>query len=180
MDIYKHLEEFQQEIITPLNLAELDEKYYQLSKLENPQAANEIRRVDFSEYKSLIKTGFQRAIKLSQANLYKGIYFEYDIDNDWQTNCFLCPIYNTIEQNDEDWACDFDEDFNIGEFSELKEMYKNYYHHETRFDSYINLYLIVRTVVAFKEAIGNELNNTQAAVCVAFHDQSVITRLKRD
>jgi len=178
MDIYEFLEELQKEILDMLlSKCVLEEKYYQLCLEENRDAAIEIRKMDFSNYIDHIAKGYNKAVCLQNNYPIKAIYFEYDMYNDWQTQCFLSDNYNNIQQLDDDWACSWCEDFFLTDFEKLSEIYKKYLR---KFDTFVNLYLIVRTTLAFREAIGNNLNNNTAAICVAFHDQSIVTRLKEN
>ena len=97
--------------------------------------------------------------------------------NNWQTSCFLCPQYNSIIQRDDDWACDFEEYFFISDLPRFTDIH---YKYSKKFDTWTNLYLIIKTTIIFKEALSKEFDKLDIPICVAFHDQTYITRLNKD
>ena len=175
MNIYDSLKIFQNEILNSSNVSALKNKYHNLCYAIDKDAALDIHNIDFSLYKKDIRNGLDLALNKMENKLYKAVYFEYDIDNNWQTSCFLCSKYNSIKDNDEDWACEFEEDFFISELPECTKIYKKYF--LKSFDTLTNLFLIIRTAIVFKEVLSNEFKNYNHQVCIAFHDQSYITRL---
>lgn len=159
-----------------------------------PQAAK-IKAVDLAAYGTAILTGLRQAVGKVQA--HKAIYFEYDLDNDWQGSFFLCPDYNPSSAGDDDWACRYDGTIKGPIQKALSQVYA-----ENGFDTTdaaigSTVYLIGRTVATFGRATdglskttpqessffgrllakGSRSTTAEIAICIAFHDQDPIMRV---
>ena len=77
------------------------------------------------------------------------VYFEYDLDNDWQSAFFLCEKYKPESAQDDDWACDWIENFSGPDFPEASDIYRENHFDRTPIAKGSTLYLIARTVAAF-------------------------------
>ena len=107
----------------------------------------------------------------------KAIYFEYDLDNGWDSHFFLCQDYRRADENDEDWACEWLSAFNGPGNPTLARLYKeNKSFDETPFALGSTLYLVARTVATFGSAFGTMKQPPPCSVCMAFHDQNPIIR----
>lgn len=79
----------------------------------------------------------------------KVIYFEYDFDNEWISQFYICEEYVLFEEEDDDWVFEWIYDVEGLEFVELVDMYN-----ENGFDISekvigIILYLIVKMLCSF-------------------------------
>lgn len=113
---------------------------------------------------------------IADQNSAAALYFEYDMDNDWQSSFFICNDYTMLSEEDDDWASDW---ISSVKGPDLKEFAKIYA--ENGFDYNeeaigITLYLIIKTVILFgKVAESIEIN---IPICIGFHDQDPIMRIR--
>jgi hypothetical protein len=105
----------------------------------------------------------------------KAIYFEYDLDNDWQGCFFICQNYNLQSSGDDEWACDWVDELEGDDLETFGNLYVPGFD-STEKAKGVNLYLIVRTVSAFGRCCEIHQNNN-FAVCIAFHDHDPVMRI---
>ncbi|MCF6408129.1 hypothetical protein [Pseudalkalibacillus salsuginis] len=160
-------------------LQEVDEKYHQICiNLSGSKLANEIRKVDLNDYISNLTNGLQTAFEIVQNTSAKAIYFEYDLDNDWDSTFFICDEYNPIEEEDDDWACDWIKDFEGPSLDCFSNIYLINGFDRNNKAIGATIYLIVRTVLSYAKAFEHLLISSPVPLCIAFHDQDPITRIK--
>ncbi|RFB14709.1 hypothetical protein DZB84_14785 [Bacillus sp. HNG] len=178
MNIFDHLDGFQADLRSK-GLEELEEKYYNLcSKLAGIGFTDEIRKVDLQSYENKLTDLLQESIQLAHKQKAKAIYFEYDLDNNWDSAFFICGDYSPLEDEDDDWASDWYGNVEgpaLEKFSEI--------HNINGFDKNeiaigTTVYLIARTVLSFARAYNNVPTEDSLAICIAFHDQDLIIRIK--
>jgi hypothetical protein len=81
-------------------------------RLTGAAAAKEIEAVSLSRYEGQLRSGLKRAVTRAAKLGALAVYFEYDLDNGWDGNFFLCREYVPqagVEEADEgeDWASDW-------------------------------------------------------------------------
>ncbi|MCM3174913.1 hypothetical protein [Paenibacillus sp. MER 99-2] len=179
MDMFQYLDELQVDLSSK-HLEEIEEKYFRIcSRLAGVDRALAIKQVNLNEYVNDLKSGLHQSITLAQQQLAKAIYFEYDLDNNWDSAFYICEQYSTLEDHDDDWASDWLEDLE----GPSLEAFANIYALE-RFDGNATalgstIYLIARTVVSYAKAYQSLPGASSLAVCIAFHDQDPILRMKK-
>lgn len=180
MDIFKELEKMQRSIFD-LNWDEFEEKYKKIcAEFSGEPEAEEIAAIDFNSYEKKLGKGLLKAIKAAKNKGAKAIYFEYDLDNYWQSYFFICNKYNKMKAEDDEWACDYIIDIEGPEFEELSGIYLDTDHFcNTDEATGITLYLIARTVSSFGRVV-EESDVGDLVVTIAFHDQEPSMRLKED
>jgi hypothetical protein len=152
-------------------------------RLAGPAAAKQIEAVSLQRFKSELRRGLERAVKSARELGAIAIYFEYDLDNDWEGQFFLCGEYVPqleLETADggEDWASDWMEAIPGPVQRELTRIYAPQGGFaETPEQAGRTAFLIGRTVAAFGRAIEG-LDTQGLAVCMAYHDQSGILRIR--
>src|SRR5215510_13405863 len=77
------------------------------AELAGKHQAARIAALDFASYQSLLGPFVVDAVMGAEARKAKAVYFEYDLDNDWQSRFYLCGEYNPESVNDEHWASDW-------------------------------------------------------------------------
>lgn len=178
MDIFNHLNELQVDLRRK-NLEEIEEKYFNIcSKLAGSDRANSIKQLDLSEYVNDLKLCLKLSIKIAQKQTARAIYFEYDLDNNWDSAFFICKEYSALEDNDDDWASNWNEDLQGPRLKEFADIYEidGFDINETAVGS--TIYLIARTVISYAKAYQVLSDESSLAVCIAFHDQDPIIRIK--
>jgi hypothetical protein len=184
MDIYQHID-LMLPYINRRDWTSLEAEYKQLAtRLAGPEVANAISSVEIVEYETALRNAMASAYeKIEQSSAAKAIaakaiYFEYDLDNFWQSNFFICQDYNSLVAADEDWACDWIEEVKGPEFQAFAELYDSTHGFDTTdLDKGTTLYLVARTVAAFGRCAEHFLIKPYA-LCLAFHDQDPIMRIK--
>lgn len=176
LDIFNYLEEMQKDLLK-CDLAAFEKKYYDvcLEKSGEDEAIT-IQKVNMDTYRESIENGISQSVNLAAKNAARVIYFEYDMDNEWSSNFFICEEYNDPFEEDDEWACDWIDEVDGGSLEDFSEIYL-----ENGFDSTNKalgntLYLIARTVSLFSSVC--QKVETKIPICIAFHDQNPIMRLK--
>lgn len=175
MRIYSYLEEMQSDLFIG-NLEEMERKYYDLcSQLAGNSMANRVQKINLDEYQKELERGITEALEVAECNFAKAIYFEYDLDNEWHSHFFICDQYNQLEDQDDDWACDWSDYLEGPTLPEFAEIYSENGFDTTEIAMGITLYLVARTVVAFAKACRKV--ESKVPICIGFHDQDPIMRV---
>lgn len=185
-DIFEFLSEMQKDI-HQYEAYEFENKWYNICcELSGIEYCNFIYKIDFSCYQDELLKKFISVFQHNFFSTSKAIYFEYDLDNGWQSGFYICDKYNplSVEPENEDWACDWNGDSIDGpDFPLLSSIYN-----EDRHDTFdkskrsrgITLYLIARTVATFIEVMRYmPLTNINKTICIGFHDQHPIFRVQQ-
>lgn len=176
MDIFAELAEMQRRILA--NDWSAFEKHYEtICHAANPSAAKQIASADLGYYSDRKFGAYCKALKKAQSAHAPAIYFEYDLDNEWQSSFFICNEYAEPEAGDDDWACDFDTSVRASSIPEFAEIYDS----TDKFccspeATAITLFLIARTTAALRAVVSRKLPGT-VRICIGFHDQNPIHRL---
>ncbi|MBM7662805.1 hypothetical protein JOC85_003616 [Bacillus mesophilus] len=178
MDIFEYLDELQVDLRRK-SLNEIEEKYFNVcSELAGADRANTIKQLDLNEYVNDLKLGLKQSLKIAQEQTARAIYFEYDLDNNWDSAFFICDEYNRLEDEDDDWASDWSEDFEGPSLEQFANIYELDGFDGDNVAIGSTIYLVARTVSAFKTAYKSLSDESSIAVCIAFHDQDPIIRIK--
>ncbi|MEK4029363.1 hypothetical protein MKZ02_12620 [Pseudobacillus sp. FSL P4-0506] len=178
MDIFEQLEELQKDL-NEKTLDEIEVKYYQLClKLAGIKLSNEIKEVDLYAYTDELKIGLNKALDIAKSESAKAIYFEYDLDNNWDSTFFICEEYSPLEDNEEDWACDWIEDLEGPSLERFSEIYSKNGFDGSNVAIGSTIYLVTRTVVSYVKVFKELSSTSSIPVCIAFHDQDPILRVK--
>ena len=165
--------------INEKNWNSLEEDFRKVSLLlAGAKTVESISEIGTIEYESELKKTMASAYKKAENTSAKAIYFEYDLDNYWSSNFFICPEYNNREVGDEDWACDWIEEVEGPDFDPFADIYKSSHGFDvTDRDKGITLYLVARTVAVFGRC-SEDFSDKPFVLCMGFHDQSPIMRIK--
>lgn len=131
------------------------------------------RAVSLEDYQAQLEKGLHRAFQLAKRTFSQAVYFEYDLDNNWDSVFTVCKEYFPPEADNEDWAVPGPgtRDFPGPSLPEFAELYTN-------FDTPETLSLIAATVLVFAKACRNAASDPHGVqLCIAFHDQDPIFRL---
>jgi hypothetical protein len=152
-------------------------------RLAGAAAGTEIEAVSLNRYEGQLRSGLKRAANRAAKLGALAVYFEYDLDNGWDGNFFLCREYvpqSGVEDADEgeDWASDWIEDVAGPGQPKLAAIYAAQGGFaETPEQVGRTAFLVARTVAAFGRAT-EELDTQGLAVCLAFHDGEPIFRIR--
>ena len=91
--------------------------------LASTEYAERIKVIDVESYKVSIRVGLDAAVEMATNEEAKAIYFEYDLDNEWTSQFYICEEYAPLEEEDDDWASEWTYDVEGPESVELADMY---------------------------------------------------------
>jgi hypothetical protein len=156
----------------------LESAYHQIARrLAGEMQTARISGVALADYQKTLSKKLKLAVKKAEALKAQAIYFGYDLDNDWQGTFFICPNYYPQSMGDEDWACDWEEDFSGPDLPDFCAIYQEHGFAKNDTATGSTAYLIARTVAAFGRCL-EEIKTDGVAVCIAFHDQDSIMRVR--
>ena len=88
MDIFQYLEEVQEDAFS-LAVEQIEAKYYDICcMLASTEYAERIKAIDLESYKESIRVGLDAAVEMATNEEAKAIYFEYDLDNEWNSQFY--------------------------------------------------------------------------------------------
>ncbi|HDR7794514.1 TPA: hypothetical protein QCY19_003152 [Bacillus luti] len=178
MDIFQYLEEMQEDIFS-LSVSQIESKYYDIcSILASTEYAERMKAIDLELYKESIRVGLKEALEVAINEKAEALYFEYDLENEWDSQFYICEEYVPLEEEDDDWASEWIYDIRGPKSVELANLYA-----ENGFDISekaigITLYLIAKTVCSFMSVCSEVQSNIP--ICIGFHDQDPIMQTGRD
>ncbi|MED4002543.1 hypothetical protein [Priestia aryabhattai] len=176
MNIFDCLEELQAELFEK-SCEEMEAKYYELCSTNvGGNEAERIHNINLDTFQTQVKSSLQEAMHIVNEQSAKAIYFEYDMDNDWESTFFICDGYSSLIEEDDDWASDWIDEIEGPNNKEFAQVYKENDFDATEKAKAITLFLIVRTLVAFGTVAKSMKLNVP--LCIGFHDQDPIMRIK--
>jgi len=88
VDIFQYLEEMQEDVFS-LAVEQIEAKYYDICcMLASTEYAERIKAIDLESYKESIRVGLDAAVEMATNEEAKTIYFEYDLDNEWNSQFY--------------------------------------------------------------------------------------------
>jgi len=176
MDIYYYFEKMQSDFFS-MTIGELEKKYYVLCREEcGEEQANAINEINMEEYIAELESSVTTLLHSYDITKAKALYFEFDLDNSWDSNLYICDRYSELEKEDDDWASDWVYDVSGPSHTLLSDLYAKYGFDSSKEAVFSTLYLIARTVCAYKAAVTKF--SLSLPICIAFHDQDPIMRLQ--
>jgi hypothetical protein len=136
-----------------------------------------IAALDLRPYQDELATVLRGVADSASSSDATAVYWEFDLDNGWDSAFFLCDDYAPEEDGDDSWASVYDEDNVVSgpSQSDLAAIYPRSFN-ATDSEVARNLFLIARTVVAFGQA-ASEVWPDELPLCAGFHDQESLFRI---
>ncbi|MDT0145988.1 hypothetical protein Q9R38_05685 [Priestia aryabhattai] len=176
MNIFDCLDELQAELFEK-SYEEIEAKYYELCSTQvEGNEAERIHNINLDTFQMKVKSSLQEAVCIVNEQSAKAIYFEYDMDNDWESTFFIYDGYSSLIEEDDDWASDWIDEMEGPNNKEFAQIYQENGFDATEKARAITLFLIVRTLVAFGTVAKSMKLNVP--LCIGFHDQDPIMRIK--
>ena len=156
----------------------LEVSYRQLAtELAGSDQAEKIAALDFHSYQTALCWNYAEAVVQALERRAKAIYFEYDLDNGWNSYLSIHAKYDPEGQgDDDDWGCEYIADVLGPRFPVAGALYDTSFA-ETPFAMGTTLYLVARTVAAYGRC-SDKYPQGDFAVCIGFHDQAPVTRIR--
>ncbi|MFB8427074.1 hypothetical protein ACFC4S_34595 [Priestia megaterium] len=176
MNIFDCLDELQAELFEK-SYEEMEAKYYELCSTNvESNEAERIHNINLDTFQMKVKISLEEAVHIVNEQSAKAIYFEYDMDNGWESTFFICNGYSSLIEEDDDWASDWIDEIEGPSNKEFAQIYQENGFDATEKARVITIFLIVRTLVAFTKAVKNI--KVDIPLCIGFHDQDPIMRIK--
>ena len=155
----------------------IEEHIYHLLFQKKPLLAERIKLINLDNYQLMLENAYLKAVDVAKQKSCTAIYFEYNLDNGWQSDFFICPyyipqrLYSRVNAPN-DWACFFLEEVIEGpSLSSFADMYV-----QDNVGGEVKAYLVARTVAVF-DKVFQKYQTDKFAICMAFHDQDPIIRI---
>ena len=148
------------------------------NRLAGPEQTIRIAAVNLDQYGYALREGLAHAIKRAVELDLSAVYFEYDLDNLWAGDFYLCKYYYPESANDDEWACDWMESLDGPQQEELSDIYLENHFDKTPTAKGSTLYLVARTVALYGRGYSEIETPATLAICIAFHDQDPILRIQ--
>lgn len=176
MDIFDYLEEMQVELFQK-SFEEIEDKYYRLcSTIAGDNVAERIRNVNLDILQTKLKSSLQKALYIENKQSIEAIYFEYDMDNEWESTFFICDEYSSLSEENDDWASEWIAEIEGPINREFAQIYQENGFDATEKAKAVTLFLVIRTVTALGTVAQDVTVNVP--LCIGFHDQDPIMRIK--
>lgn len=175
-DIYEYIADLRP-LIAAQNWSQLERVTRDhCARLAGREQTERIDRLDFPAYARSLDDAYKKAAKRFSRCDARALYFEYNLDNFWQSGFFICQGYTPASEQDDDWACDWIDESDGPDFPEAGDLYEENHFDRTDMAKGSTLYLVGRTVAAFGRSFETH-PITADAVCIAFHDQDPVMRV---
>ncbi|MCG0050770.1 hypothetical protein [Priestia aryabhattai] len=176
MDIFDYLDEIQIELFQK-SFKEIEAKYYGLcSTIAGDDVATRINNINLDILQTQLKSSLQEVLHIVNEQSGEAIYFEYDMENDWESTFFVCDEYNSLSDEDDDWASDWIDEIQGPINKEFARIYQENGFDATEKVKAVTLFLVVRTVTALGKV--SQSMKVNVPLCIGFHDQDPIMRIK--
>ncbi len=149
---------------------ELESHFHEVCRdLAGVRSATRIAGISTKAYEGALRRAAKKASVQAEKFGSQGVYFEFDLDNGWESSFFLCADY---DPDDEEWTLEDEHVCKGPRFAQFAQLYDSRFD-DTKCARGVNAYLVARTVAIFGR-ITAEVSWGHAALCMAFHDQSPI------
>jgi len=169
--IYDQLDELQLQLRT-YPLSRIEEYYYmRCCDVAGNTLGNRIKSLSLEEYKKQLKKGIKDSLTRIQNGVGRAIYFEYDMDDNWQGSFYLCTEY---VPNEDEWACEWEDVLEGPSLSDFGELIMHYGFDKDETSVAVTMYLIARTVCAFSDVVSSVKEANRVPIAIGYHDQDDI------
>jgi hypothetical protein len=133
-----------------------------------------IARISLRSYQETLTSALALAVRKASSSGAKAIYFEFDMDYDWRSWFFICPVFP--EHWDRLLGRDYSEEFDGPEMPRFAKIYGELQFIGLASDACMIGYLIARTFASFGRA-SQQFAHSGVTLGIAFHDQDEIIRM---
>lgn len=181
MNVFGLLIEQMQGILNSGGPAELESEFEGVCRLfAGDSVTDRLRSLDISDFEAELHANSVEALARARKSGARAIYFEYDLDNGWSSNFFICKDYSPLDKHkdygDDDWACEWVDELRGPECPSFADAYSEFGYRDEPAKMGPTLLLIARTIAAFARAT-SKLEPGNIALTLAFHDQDPIMRV---
>ena len=169
--IYDQLDELQMQLRTH-PLSRIEEYYYTRCRdIAGNATANQIKAVPLDEYQKKLTEELQQSLTRIKKGEGRAVYFEYDMDDNWQGSFYLCTEY---VPNEDEWACEWEDVLEGPSLPDFGECIMTYGFDKNETSVAVTMYLIARTVCAFSDVVNSVKEAKSVPIAIGYHDQDGI------
>jgi len=139
--------------------------------LAGEAVATSLAAIDAAEYTAGLAVGARAAASKAKTLTAPAVYFEYDLDNGWSSNFFICGAYSS---SDSDWASDWQDRIQGPPMPKFAAEYASEFATDAVSQGR-TVMLVARTLAALIEATGSWPE--RLVLAAAYHDQDQITTI---
>lgn len=139
--------------------------------------ARKIGEVDLRSYQAELALGLAEAERSAEEHGAKAVFFEYDVNNGWDSRFFVCGGYAPSSAGDESWADEYVEELEGPGIPEFGGFLREYGFDRTDQAKGCTLYMIARTVASFGRCV-DPGSSGKAALCIGYRGQNPILRIR--
>lgn len=157
----------------------LEQHFYQLAEQHaGSELAKRIQSLDLTGYTIRLSSFLVTECMRASHHAVKALYWEYDLDNQWNSHLFFCDTYTRLNHNSDAWASQWIDCITGPDLKDFAALYRQFggFHIEDDAEVAVTFYLIARTVEAFGRAV-QAAPTHKMSICVGHHDQGRITRV---
>ena len=141
--------------------------------LAGEAVASSLAAIDAAEYMAGLAAGAQAAASKAKTLAAPAVYFEYDLDNGWSSNFFICSAYSS---SDSDWASDWQDHVRGPSMPSFAREYASGFAADA-ISHGRTVMLVALTLAALLEATKSWPSDL--VLCAAYHDQAEVSTLRR-
>jgi hypothetical protein len=181
MDLLAEFDAFER-TLAPRDWDALEAHYREkCATIAGEERARIIAAVDCRDFAAGVAALFAAAAEHPKIAKVKALYFEYDLDNAWDSGLFLCTKYKPRKAEDDEWACDYLATFEGPSLPAFGTLYGEDGFCTSDFDTASLFFMMARTVALFGRTVDRARARYpqlhEKACCIAFHDQDVAHRV---
>ena len=139
--------------------------------LAGEAVATSLAAIDAAEYMADLAASAQAAASKAETLTAPAVYFEYDLDNGWSSNFFICGAYSS---SDPEWASDWQGRVQGPSMPKFAAEYESGFATDAVSQGR-TVMLVARTLAALIEATGSWPE--RLVLAAAYHDQDQVTTI---
>ena len=148
-------------------------------KKANAEIAIKIASINLENYSTSLRKALNKSYIKARKDNAAAIYFEYDLDNGWDSNFFIYSEYSSETKHDDEWAAHWQSSIkgpSLQKFARLFSIH-NGFSNDNIESICVTIFLITRTVITFKEVFTQIQKTADINICIGFHDQDEVWRI---
>lgn len=144
--------------------------------LTTKRRAHKVADTDLSEYIRALEQLIRSAVADADERSATALYFEYDLDNGWESAAFFCQSFEPPIVPFVEWPADFEEHVQGPGLPQFSRAFRRYGWTDTDESKAMVILTVARTIAAFGRAL-DSVGAGPRPWAIGFHDQDPIALL---
>lgn len=132
--------------------------------------------IDLSGYVRALEDLIRVAVVDAESRTASALYFEYDLDNGWESGAFFCRSFEPSIIPFVEWPADFEDHVDGPALPQFSRAFRRYGWEDSPESNAVVILTVARTIAAFGRALGNA-GPGPLPWAIGFHDQDPIVPL---